>query len=74
MSTVSTYGTRLVESLREGDWKPLNPGYDFLKMMDAEEKKMIWTLLVTPVNLLLKVRTFLEINTNCLNRTMPFDR
>ena len=39
MSTVSTYGTRLVESLREGDWKPLNPGYDFLKMMDAEEKK-----------------------------------
>ena len=39
MSIVWTYDTWIVESLREGDWKPLNPGYDFLKMMDAEEKK-----------------------------------
>ena len=39
MRIVLTYYTWLVESLREGDWKPLNPGYDFLKMMDAEEKK-----------------------------------
>ncbi len=28
-----------VEMLREGDWKPLNPGYDFLKMMEEEEQR-----------------------------------
>ena len=37
--SIFQHDTWLVESLREGDWKPLNPGYDFLKMMDAEEKK-----------------------------------
>ena len=26
--------------MREGDWKPLNPGYDFLKMIDDEERRM----------------------------------
>ncbi len=26
------------KQLREGNWKPLNPGYDFLKIMDEEKK------------------------------------
>ena len=25
--------------LEKGEWKPLNPGYDFLKMMEEEKKK-----------------------------------
>ena len=25
-----------LETLEEGEWKPLNPGYDFLKMIDEE--------------------------------------
>ena len=25
--------------LREGDWRPLNPGYNFLKMMEEEERE-----------------------------------
>ncbi len=25
--------------MREGDWKPLNPGYDFLRMMEKDEER-----------------------------------
>ena len=29
----------LVELLPKGEWKPKNPGYDFLKLIDEEEQR-----------------------------------
>ena len=71
MSIVWTYDTSLVESLREGDWKPLNPGYDFLKMMDAEEKKDDLDFASDTSESAAKSKYFFW-NKYCLNWTLPF--